>query len=107
MHQWYRVGMQRSALGSCPHWLSGRDASLTVQQFREWWGASGVLCSVHEPAGGQRLLSVHWNTTVPVPLPPAVPAPLPADPGDEWELGPGLVVDLGAEWDLGELDTFD
>ena len=100
--------MSSSALGSCPHWMSGRMVALTLQQFEDWWGAPGVLCSVHDTGGGLRKLklSIHWTTAAPVPLPPpSAPGPPPAeqrvvvlDDGD---------VDLSADWDLGDSDTFD
>ena len=103
---WYRVDMSSSTLGSCPHWMSGRMVALTLQQFEDWWAAPGVLCSVHGTAGELRKLGIHWTTAAPVPLPPpSAPGPPPAeqrvvvlDDGD---------VDLAADWDLGDIDTFD
>ena len=66
--QWFRVHLSSSAVGSCPHWMSGRMVALTLQQFEDWWGAPGVQCSVHGIVGGLRKLAVHWTTAVPVPL---------------------------------------
>ena len=65
-----------------------------------------MLCSVHGTDGGLRKLSILWTTAAPVPLPPpTAPGPPPAKQRvlmlDDED------VDLAADWDLGDVDTFD
>ena len=53
---------------------------LTLLQCEDWWGAPGVLCSVHGTDGGLRKLSIHWTTAAPVTLPlPTAHGPPPTE----------------------------
>ena len=65
-----------------------------------------MLCSVHGTGGGLRKLSIHWTTAGPVPLPPPSAPELPPAKQRVVVLHDGDV-DLAADWDLGDVDTFD
>ena len=78
----------------------------TLQQFEDWWGVPGVLCSVHDTGGGLCKLSVHWTSAVSEPLPPPAAHGLPPAEQRMVMLDDGEV-NLAASWDLGNIDTFD
>ena len=78
---------------------------LILQQFEDWWGAPGVLCSVHGTGGGLRKLSIHWTTAAPVPLPPPTAHGPPPTEQREVMLE-DRNVDLAADWDLVNVDIF-
>ena len=113
VRHWFRVDMRLSDLNACPHWLTARTPSLTLEKFKEWWCPAGPLCCLQDVAGAKPRLQLLWSAQEPVPLPapppqplPVPPPPLPAPRRRRAVCRPAPTADLELEDESGRPDVF-